>query len=161
MYGSECLSAGIIDKTPIAERTFVDITENYSDRLANVAAIRRGLPTIAERPPKIIQPEKPAGGSIVGHRPVSRANPFNKGIKQRLEPKANQGQGKGKPIQYETVFKICLALSRGETVRNVSRSVGINRGSVSNINLRKTVLAKRCWSEIEAGAKRPTTESDA
>lgn len=137
---------------PFCQREFVDITENYSDRLANIAALRRGKPTTEIRPKVVIQPEQPRVDSAKPKRKAKRFN-FNRGIEPLEGVKAKKQQ---QHIDYPLAFAICRDIALKVDLRVVAKRHGIGYSTAKRIKNKGTKLAIRCFAEIENGAKRPT-----
>ncbi|MGL5398154.1 MAG: hypothetical protein ACRDBQ_23260 [Shewanella sp.] len=136
---------------PFCQREFVDITQNYSDRLANIGALRRGKPTTEIRPKVVIKPELPE--PTQPKRKAKRFN-FNRGIEPLegvVRAKKQQQQ-----IDYPLAFAICRDIALKVDLRVVAKRHGIGYSTVKRIKNKGTKLAIRCFTEIENGAKRPT-----
>lgn len=136
---------------PFCQREFVDITQNYSDRLANIGALRRGQPTTEIRSKVVIQPEQP---TIAEPKRKTKRFNYNRGV-EPLEGvvRAKKQQQK---IDYPLVFSICRDISLKVDLRIIAKRHGIGYSTAKRIKNQGTKLAIRCFTEIENGAKRPT-----
>lgn len=136
---------------PFCQREFIDITQNYSDRLANVGALRRGKPTTDIRPKVVIQPEQP---TVTEPKRKTKHFNFNRGIEPLegvVRAKKQQQQ-----IDYPLAFAICRDIALKVDLRVVAKRYGIGYSTAKRIKNKGTKLAIRCFDEIENGAKRPT-----
>ncbi len=145
--------SGCKESTQFCERPFMDITDSYSDRLGNIAMLRRGKPIIQERKPVLIIPEINVTSQPTEKK--KRKCNFNRGIDaaNSLVPRVKK---QFKTIDYALAFAICLDIHHKVDLYTVSKRHGIGYSTVKRINNQGTKLAIRCFAEIENGAKRPT-----
>ena len=131
--------------TPFASREFKDISQNYSDRLANAGRIRRGLEPLPERPIIVTPGVK---DSDITRREIPTN--FNN------QDKPKRVTRNGHSHSYEDVFAVCLAIHRGTRLCDIVKKSGMGLSTVKHIKTKRSAAAKRSFLEIEAGAISPT-----